>query len=199
MLMDQFMPDLNPMENFPIPAKEQSDTGTSVETRSSLLMAATAGPMDPSFEFASSALNAAEHTEKERKTEYTTRLTQRTWELAVRDSNPATDLLVCLERHADVGFRYTDVSREVVVTHGSEDKRVPLANVKWLAEQMNRRAAVHNTNGGSMPHSREGWSDPDVKGGCELRVLQGEGHGLMASPTIMGEVLTEIAGYWRMR
>jgi hypothetical protein len=177
--------------------QEGSDLGTSATTQSSLAMAATAGPMDPSLEFASSALNAAEHTAKERKTEYTTRLTQRTWELAVRDSNPATDLLVCFERHGDVGFRYTDINREVVVTHGSEDKRVPLANIKWLAEQMNRRANVGTfANGTSVPQSREGWSNLSDHGGCELRVLQGEGHGLMASPTIMGNVLTEIAGYW---
>jgi hypothetical protein len=34
-------------------------------------------------------------------------------------------------------------------------------------------------------------------GGCEVRVLEDEGHGLMASPTIMGNLLTEISGYWR--
>lgn len=201
MLMDQFMPDLNPMENFPIPAEEEQQ-GTNSQ-HSSLVMSATATPMDPSFEYAARALNAAEHTEKGRKEEYTSRLTARTWELAVRDSNPATDLLVCLERHRDVGFRYTDVNRQVVITHGSEDKRVPLANVKWLAEQMNRRAQIPGAeNGmpkssGSVPQSREGWpADPNVQKGCEVRILDGEGHGLMASPLIMGDVLTEIAGYW---
>jgi hypothetical protein len=30
-----------------------------------------------------------------------------------------------------------------------------------------------------------------------VRVLEDEGHGLMASPTIMGNLLTEISGYWR--
>ena len=200
MLMDQFMPDLNPMENFPIPvtAEEEFDKHA---LHNSLIMSATATPMDPSFEYAATALNAAEHTEKERKQQdrerkeqYSTHLTARTWELAVRDSNPATDLLVCLERHRDVGFRYTDVNREVVITHGSEDKRVPLGNVKWLAEQMNRRAvagAEDHHPYESVPQSREGWG-----GGCEVRILEGEGHGLMASPSIMGDVLTEIAGYW---
>ena len=144
--------------------------------------------MDPSFEYAATALNAAEHTEKERKEQYTTHLTARTWELAVRDSNPATDLLVCLERHRDVGFRYTDVNCETVITHGSEDKRVPVANVKWLAAQMNRRP---------VPQSREGWDvGRNASERCEVRILEGEGHGLMASPLIMGDVLTEIAGYW---
>jgi hypothetical protein len=197
MLMDQFMPDLNPMENFPIPVAEEDNES---RRQSSIVMSATATPMDPSFEYAATALNAAEHTEKERKEQYTTRLTARTWELAVRDSNPATDLLVCLERHRDVGFRYTDVNREVVITHGSEDKRVPVANVKWLAAQMNRRATAGAENklpGGSVPQSREGWDvDPNASERCEVRVLEGEGHGLMASPLIMGDVLTEIAGYW---
>ncbi len=191
MLMDQFMPDVNQMENYPIPV--DAEEGASLARNTSVVMSATATPMDPSFEFASSALNAAEHTEKERKMAYTTHLTQRTWELAVRDSNPATDLLVCLERHRDVGFRYTDVSRAVVMTHGSEDKRVPLANIKWLAEQMNRRAEA------SVPQSRDGLSDPSAWGGCELRILAGEGHGLMASPSIMGDCLTEIAKYWKTR
>jgi hypothetical protein len=198
MLMDQFMPDLNPMENFPIPVAEEQQ-GTSSQ-HNSLVMSATATPMDPSFEYAATALNAAEHTEKERKEAYTSCLTARTWELAVRDSNPATDLLVCLERHRDVGFRYTDVNREVVITHGSEDKRVPIGNVKWLADQMNRRAmagAENKAPGGSVPQSREGWdADPNAHVRCEVRILEGEGHGLMASPLIMGDVLTEIAGYW---
>ena len=198
MLMDQFMPDLNPMENFPIPASEEQQGTSSQHT--SLVMSATATPMDPSFEYASTALNAAEHTEKERKEAYTSCLTARTWELAVRDSNPATDLLVCLERHRDVGFRYTDVNREVVITHGSEDKRVPIGNVRWLADQMNRRATAGAENkapGGSVPQSREGWDvDPNAHTRCEVRILEGEGHGLMASPLIMGDVLTEIAGYW---
>lgn len=197
MLMDQFMPDLNPMENFPIPVAEEGKAG---QSQSGLVpMSATATPMDPSFEYAASALNAAEHTEKERKEQYTTLLTARTWELAVRDSNPATDLLVCLERHRDVGFRYTDVNREVIITHGSEDKRVPVANVKWLADQMNRKAmagAETRASGGSVPQSRDGWDGDPSSQRCEVRILEGEGHGLMASPLIMGDVLTEIAGYW---
>ncbi|CAK4028549.1 Hypothetical predicted protein [Lecanosticta acicola] len=194
MLMDQFMPGTNPMENFSIPSRAgEEKEGQARVNRGSLILSATASPADPNFAYAINGLNAAEHAEKERQTEYTSRLTQRTWDLATRDSNPATDLLVCLERNRDVGFRYTDVGREVVITHGSEDKRVPIANVKWLAEQMNRRALGLDL---SARESRESWADPSAKGGCEVRVLEGEGHGLMASPAIMSDVLTEIAGYW---
>ena len=133
--------------------------------------------------------------------EFTSRLTERTWELATRDSNPATDLLVCLERNREIGFRYTDVTRQVVITHGSEDKRVPLANVKWLGGQMNARAMADFPGFGSLdsiPQSREGWVDQMTsRGGCEVRILEGEGHGLMASAPIMSDVLTEIAGYFQ--
>lgn len=148
--------------------------------------------MDPAFTYAASALNAAEHAERERQVIYTRRLMQRTWEYAIRDSNPATDLLVCLERHREVGFRYTDVSAAVIITHGAEDKRVPVGNVRWLGDQMNRMALPA---GGirdlyAADHEPRG-------GGCEVRVLEDEGHGLMASPVIMGDLLTEISGYWR--
>lgn len=199
MHMDQFMPTINPRENFPIPVKEEEEHEAE-QRRGSLFLSATATPTDPNFTFAAIALDAAEHAENERKMEYTSRLTQRTWELATRDSNPATDLLVCLERHREIGFRYTDVSRDVAITHGSDDKRVPLGNVKWLAEQMNSRALAGLTGqlaGTSLPQSRDGWADEKfARGGCDVRVLEGEGHGLMASAPIMSDVLTEIAGYW---
>ncbi|KAF2722602.1 alpha/beta-hydrolase [Polychaeton citri CBS 116435] len=210
MMMDQLIPTNNPMENFlklPLVGEESDPLSTS-PSKQGLYLSATATPTDPNFAFASIGLNAAEHEERERKFEYTNRLTQRTWELATRDSNPATDLLVCLERHRQVGFRYTDVMREVVITHGSEDKRVPVANVRWLADQMNRRAAAA-LEGIKPPSSRDRWGDEnplatlntgagdnELRGGCEVRVLEGEGHGLMASPTIMGDVLTELAGAW---
>lgn len=199
MLMDQFMPTLNPGENFPIPVMIEEEQPEM--PGGGLYLSATATPTDPSFTFASTALNAAEHAEKERKLEYTSQLMMRTWELATRDSNPATDLLVCLERQRDVGFRYTDVTREVVITHGSDDRRVPLGNVKWLADQVNARAlaglAAGDLAGDSVPPTRDGWVDSVFsRGGCEVRVLPGEGHGLMASAPIMSDVLTEIAGYW---
>nr|POE58684.1 hypothetical protein CFP56_68359 [Quercus suber] len=196
MLMDQFMPTTSPtIPNLPVVHNKAGEL-----PRGEIILSATALPTDPEFSFASTALNAAEHAERERQLEYTSRLTQRTWELATRDSNPATDLLVCLERNREIGFRYTDVTREVVITHGSEDKRVPIGNVKWVAEQMKIRAYMGDHDRGdesSTPRTRDDWDDPRrTTGGCEVRVLPGEGHRLMASAPIMSGVLTEIAGYW---
>jgi hypothetical protein len=62
-----------------------------------------------------------------------------------------------------------DITRSVVIHHGSKDTRVPVENVRWLGKTMRR---------------------------CEVRILQGEGHGLMASAAVMGGVLMEIAGEW---
>lgn len=31
---------------------------------------------------------------------------------------------------------------------------------------------------------------------CEVRILDGEGHGLMAVPGVMGDILTEVAKEW---
>lgn len=190
MLMDQYMPNTNPMENFLL--RTHASRSSSPHKRESLCLTATATPMDPAFTYAASALNAAEHAERERQVIYTRRLMQRTWEYAIRDSNPATDLLVCLERHREVGFRYTDVSAAVIITHGAEDKRVPVGNVRWLGDQMNRMAIP--AGGIRDPYA----ADHELRGGgCEVRVLEDEGHGLMASPVIMGDLLTEISGYWR--
>lgn len=118
------------------------------------------------------ALVAAAETalaEKERQETYDNRLTQCIWELATTGANPAVDLLVCLERRHTIGFRYVDITRPLVIHHGSRDNRVPVENVKWLGQTMKR---------------------------CEVRVLEGEGHGLMASPTVMGGILMEIAKEW---
>ncbi|KAI9763952.1 MAG: hypothetical protein M1840_008986 [Geoglossum simile] len=107
--------------------------------------------------------------EKERQTTYDTRLTHAIWSLATRGANPAVDLLVCLERRQTIGFRYVDITRNVVIHHGSRDTRVPVENVKWLGKTMRR---------------------------CEVRVLPGEGHGLMASASVMSGILMEIAKEW---
>lgn len=107
--------------------------------------------------------------ENERQSDYDNRLTHRIWEYATTNANPAVDLLVCLERHQPIGFRYVDITRNVVIHHGSRDTRVPVDNVRWLGQTMRR---------------------------CEVRVLEGEGHGLMASATVMGNVLMEIAKEW---
>ncbi|KAI1616804.1 hypothetical protein EDD36DRAFT_146657 [Exophiala viscosa] len=100
---------------------------------------------------------------------YNQTLTHRIWALATQNANPAIDLVVCLERRKPISFRYPDVTRSVVIHHGAKDTRVPLDNVRWLQSVMKR---------------------------CELRVLDGEGHGLMASASAMATVLGEIAKEW---
>jgi pimeloyl-ACP methyl ester carboxylesterase len=107
--------------------------------------------------------------DKERQLTYDMRLTHAIWELATTGANPAVDLLVCLERRHTIGFRYVDITRPVVIHHGSRDTRVPVDNVRWLGKAMRR---------------------------CEVRVLEGEGHGLMASASVMGTVLMEISKEW---
>ncbi|KAF7531567.1 hypothetical protein G7Z17_g13720 [Cylindrodendrum hubeiense] len=116
-------------------------------------------------------LNAAADAmaDKERQMTYDLRLTHAIWELATTGANPAVDLLVCLERRHTIGFRYVDITRPVVIHHGSRDTRVPVDNVKWLGKTMRR---------------------------CEVRVLEGEGHGLMASASVMGSVLMEMSKEW---
>lgn len=106
---------------------------------------------------------------KERQSAYEIRLTEAIWNSATRDANPAVDLLTCLERRQPIGFRYVDITRSVVIHHGNKDNRVPVENVKWLGKTMRR---------------------------CEVRVLEGEGHGLMASAAVLGGVLMEMAKEW---
>lgn len=107
--------------------------------------------------------------ETARRSAYDARLTEAIWDAATTGANPAVDLLVCLERRQPIGFRYVDITRSVVIHHGSKDSRVPVDNVKWLGSTMRR---------------------------CEVRVLEGEGHGLMASAGVMGNVLMEMAQEW---
>ncbi|KAI9673538.1 MAG: hypothetical protein M1829_004045 [Trizodia sp. TS-e1964] len=124
---------------------------------------------DPNSEEALIAAAAMSLAEKTRQTTYDTRLTNAIWDLATTNANPAVDLLVCLERRRTIGFRYVDITRAVVIHHGSRDNRVPVENVRWLGKTMRR---------------------------CEVRVLEGEGHGLMASAAVMAGVLMEIAKEW---
>ena len=100
---------------------------------------------------------------------YDDRLTQCIWDFTTTNANPAVDLITCLERRQPIGFKYVDVTRSVVIHHGSKDTRVPVENVKWLGKIMRR---------------------------CEVRILEGEGHGLMANAAVMGAVLGEIAKEW---
>ncbi|TVY82393.1 hypothetical protein LSUE1_G001814 [Lachnellula suecica] len=124
---------------------------------------------DPNNEAAILAAAANTIADKERQMTYDTRLTHAIWDLATSGANPAVDLLVCLERRHTIGFRYVDITRAVVIHHGSKDTRVPVENVRWLGKTMKK---------------------------CEVRVLEGEGHGLMASAAVMGGVLMEIAREW---
>lgn len=104
-----------------------------------------------------------------RATLYNTQLTHRIWTLATLNANPAADLLTCLERKKPIGFRYADVTRSIVIRHGAKDTRVPLDNVKWLDSVMKR---------------------------SELRILENEGHSLMANASVMSSVLGEISREW---
>lgn len=135
----------------------------------SALEQAAGNPADPNSEAAILAAAANTLMEKERQMTYDTRLTHAIWDLATSGANPAVDLLVCLERRHTIGFRYVDITRAVVIHHGTKDTRVPVENVKWLGKMMRR---------------------------CEVRILEGEGHGLMASAGVMGGVLMEIAREW---
>ncbi|KAI6086158.1 alpha/beta-hydrolase [Hypoxylon rubiginosum] len=128
-------------------------------------------PADNEFNPQTAILAAAADAmaDKERQMTYDLRLTHAIWELATTGANPAVDLLVCLERRHTIGFRYVDITRPVIIHHGSKDTRVPVENIKWLGKTMRR---------------------------CEVRVLEGEGHGLMASAAVMGSVLMEISKEW---
>ncbi|GAP82793.1 hypothetical protein SAMD00023353_0103240 [Rosellinia necatrix] len=128
------------------------------------ITSAAANPQDAVIAAASDAL-----ADKERQMTYDMRLTHAIWDLATTGANPAVDLLVCLERRHTIGFRYVDITRPVVIHHGSKDTRVPVDNVRWLGKAMRR---------------------------CEVRVLEDEGHGLMASASVMGTVLMEISKEW---
>ncbi|CUS14868.1 unnamed protein product [Tuber aestivum] len=132
--------------------------------------AAVTATEKPSPEEAVIAAALASAAERERQMSYDERLTHAIWTLSTRNANPAVDLLVCLERNRPVGFRYVDITRAVVIHHGARDTRVPVENVKWLGKTMRR---------------------------CDVRILDGEGHGLMASAVVMGGVLDEIAAEWR--
>lgn len=118
---------------------------------------------------AAAALATSELADRERQETYDNRLTHAIWQLATTGANPAVDLLVCLERRHTIGFRYVDITRPVVIHHGSRDTRVPVENVKWLGKTMRR---------------------------CEVRILEGEGHGLMASAHVMGGILMEVSREW---
>lgn len=135
----------------------------------STLTVAASNPMDPNYERAKNMKDALTIAERERQQEFDERLTFAIWDRATANANPARDLIVCLETKQTIGFRYEDINRAVVIHHGSKDSRVPVDNVRWLGRLMRK---------------------------CEVRILEGEQHGLMASAQVMGNVLTEMASDW---
>ncbi|KAF1955699.1 alpha/beta-hydrolase [Byssothecium circinans] len=126
-------------------------------------------PADPDHIKRQQLKEALSHAERQRQREYDERLTFAIWDRATTNANPATDLIVCLETKQTIGFRYEDINRSVVIHHGSKDSRVPVDNIRWLGRLMRK---------------------------CEVRILEGEQHGLMASAQVMGNVLTEMASDW---
>ncbi|KAL8690238.1 MAG: hypothetical protein Q9224_004452 [Gallowayella concinna] len=161
-----------PISHAPIRAPNEGGPFSNLKTRGgavrqdSLPRAAT--PSDDS-DSSPSFMKPTVLSEKERHSTYDKRLTGAIWDASTTGANPAIDLLVCLERKQPIGFRYVDITRSIIIHHGSKDTRVPIENVKWLGKTMRR---------------------------CEVRVMEGEGHGLMASATVMGNVLMEIAKEW---
>jgi pimeloyl-ACP methyl ester carboxylesterase len=135
---------------------------------SQLTLSAT-NPADPNYEKQLRLREALTMAERARQSAFDERLTFAIWDRATAHANPATDLIVCLETRQTIGFRYEDINRPVVIHHGSKDSRVPVDNVRWLGKLMRK---------------------------CEVRILEGEQHGLMASAQVMGNVLTEIAEEW---
>lgn len=137
--------------------------------QASSLSLALANPVDPNYEKARQMKEAFTFAERQRQHDFDERLTFAIWDRATAHANPATDLIVCLETKQTIGFRYEDINRSVVIHHGSKDSRVPADNVRWLGRLMRK---------------------------CEVRILEGEQHGLMASAQVMGNVLTEMASDW---
>ncbi|KAF2032625.1 alpha/beta-hydrolase [Setomelanomma holmii] len=135
---------------------------------SSLTLSATS-PSDPNYEKEQRMKEELTKAERERQHAFDERLTFAIWDRATTNANPATDLIVCLETKQTIGFRYEDINRPVVIHHGSKDSRVPVDNVRWLGKLMRK---------------------------CEVRILEGEQHGLMASAQVMGNVLMEMASDW---
>ncbi|KAH3904445.1 hypothetical protein HBH56_233840 [Parastagonospora nodorum] len=135
---------------------------------SSMTLAPSSGP-DANYEAQQRHKEQLTLAEREHQRAFDERLTFAIWDRATAHANPATDLMVCLETKQTIGFRYEDINRPVVIHHGSKDSRVPVDNVRWLGKLMRK---------------------------CEVRILEGEQHGLMASAQVMGNVLTEVASEW---
>ena len=142
---------------------------SAADLRNGYLSPAVNGKLSPEPRQSRSVERRSREHDEARALAYDTELTMRTWTLATTNSNPAVDLLICLERERTIGFRYVDITRPVVIHHGTKDTRVPIDNVRWLGKMMKK---------------------------CEVRILEGEGHGLMASASVMGGILMDIGDEW---
>ncbi|GAA5844913.1 hypothetical protein JCM9279_000043 [Rhodotorula babjevae] len=105
-------------------------------------------------------------------------------------SGGTADLLVLLERTSTAsssapgaplgtGFAYGDVPHRCKVWLGDKDDRISLASVRWLERELDRGLA----GAGAGPRDK----------GCEVRVVEGADHSLMANSGVMIEVLESIA------
>ena len=117
------------------------------------------------------AADDAERQQLLHEEDYNLRLVNSIWSLSLKNAKPAFDLIVCLERYHPIGFRYVDITKAVVIHHGSKDPRVPVENVKWLGRAMRK---------------------------CEVRILEGMDHALMANAGVMSRVLVEISREWEL-
>ncbi|GAA5918245.1 hypothetical protein JCM1841_005329 [Sporobolomyces salmonicolor] len=84
-----------------------------------------------------------------------------------------SDLLVLLERTSGkkgLGFEYKDVERPVKVWYGDKDDRISVGSVRWL--------------------------EKEVAGRCEVEIVPGADHSLMANHKVMFDVLESIAHEW---
>ncbi|GAA5863430.1 hypothetical protein JCM1840_007524 [Sporobolomyces johnsonii] len=84
-----------------------------------------------------------------------------------------SDLLVLLERTSGkkgLGFEYKDVERPIKVWYGDKDDRISVGSVRWL--------------------------EKEVAGRCDVEIVQGADHALMANHKVMFDVLESIANEW---
>ncbi|GAA5973743.1 hypothetical protein JCM11641_005113 [Rhodosporidiobolus odoratus] len=103
-----------------------------------------------------------------------------------------SDLLVLLERTSSssnstsgtnskksqgpgLGFEYRDLQSSLKVWYGDRDDRISLGSIRWLEKEVKERGK---------------------KGVCEVKVVEGADHGLMANGRVMFEVLESIASEW---
>lgn len=82
------------------------------------------------------------------------------------------DLLAILERPGarPWGFSYTDVRKHVKVWYGDKDERIGMGSVRWMEKTMKD---------------------------CEVKIIKGEGHGLLTNAEVVIEVLENIAAEWK--